>query len=185
MPSAVSFRYATALADTLAGARAGIPAPDPETVAAQLHDFNQVCYENRELRIVFSTPAVSIDKKKTILAKLATDLGLDSVTTNFLSVVIDHERMELLGDIVEAFQAILHEREGIAVAEVTSARALGEEEKRELGDALSAKTGKQIRMNFSVDPNLVGGVVARIGGVIYDGSVQGFLNRLRAELTGK
>lgn len=185
MPSVVSFRYAIALADTLASPGPGKTAIDPQVVAAQLAQFNAVFTENNELRIVFSTPAVGTDKKKTILTQVTSDMGLDSITTNFLNVVMDHERMDLLGEIAEAFEAILNERLGIAVAEITTARPLEEVEKQELSGALSAKTGKKIRMNFSLDPHLIGGVVVRIGSVIYDGSVRGSLNRLRAELAGE
>jgi F-type H+-transporting ATPase subunit delta len=183
VPSTVAFRYATALADTLASPGAGRPTFDPEKVATELEQFSKLYTENHELRVVFSTPAVSIEKKKTILAKLAPGAGLDAIATNFLNVVIDHDRMELLGEIVEALQHILHERLGTAVAEVTTARPLGEDEQRQLAAALSAKTGKKIEMNFSLDPKLIGGVVARVGSVIYDGSVKGYLNRLRTELT--
>ncbi len=185
MPSAVSYRYATALADTIASPGSGKPARDPQPIAAQLAEFSTLFRENHELKIVFSTPAISTDKKKSILAQITAGMGLDPVTINFLSVVIDHERMSLLGDIVEAFQAILHERMGVAVAEITTARPLEEAEKESLAGALSAKTGKRVRMNFSLDPNLIGGVVARIGSTIYDGSVRGSLVRLRGELSGE
>ncbi|MBI2816828.1 MAG: ATP synthase F1 subunit delta [Acidobacteria bacterium] len=185
MPSAVSFRYASALADTLAAPGAGRPTFNPETIATQLEQFHQLLGESNELRIVFSTPAVSTDKKKAILAKLAPGAGLDSITANFLSVVIDHDRMGLLGEIIEAFQTILHERMGTAIAEVTTARPLEESEQKELTAALSAKTGKSIRLNLLLDPNLIGGVVARIGSVIYDGSIRGYLSRLRTELTSE
>jgi F-type H+-transporting ATPase subunit delta len=185
VPSAVSNRYATALADTIASPGAGKPATDPQAVVSQLAEFNKFFSESSELRIVFSTPAVSADKKKAILAQVTAGMGFDPVTVNFLSVVIDHERMALLGEIAEAFQAILHERMGITVAEITTARPLEEAEKAALAGALGAKTGRQVRMNFSLDPNLIGGVVARIGSTIYDGSVRGSLVRLRGELAGE
>lgn len=175
MPSAVSFRYAEALADAVAGPVQGKPGKDPQAIAAQLAEFNQVFNENNELKIIFSTPAVSAEKKKAILAQIAKGMGLDSVARNFLSVVIDHDRMPLLGEIVEAFQNLLNERLGVAVAEIASARPLRDEEKQELAGALRAKTGKQIQLNFSLDPKLIGGVVARIGSTIYDGSVRGSL----------
>lgn len=185
MPSAVSFRYAEALADAVAGPVVGKAARDPQTIAAQLVEFDKVFEQNNELKIVFSTPAVSAEKKKAILAQVTQEMGLDPLTRNFLNVVIDHERMNVLSEIVEAFQELLNERLGVAVADVSTARPLREDEKQELAGALRAKTGKQVRMNFSLDPNLIGGVVARIGSTIYDGSVRGSLERLRAELVGE
>ena len=182
MPSAVSFRYANALADIVAAPVSGKPAHDPQSIAGQLERFQSVFSQNHELRIVFSTPAVSGEKKKKILGQIAPSIELCPVAVNFLSVVIDHDRMALLGEIIEAFHAILNERLGVAVAEISSARPLEEAEKAALSGALNAKTGKQVRMNFSLDPKLIGGVVARIGSTIYDGSVRGSLDRLRAEL---
>ena len=181
MPSAVSFRYARALADTVGNQAAR----DPQAIASQLEEFHALLSGSGELRILFSTPAVTAEKKKAVLAELAQAMGLEPVTRNFLNVVIDHDRMGLLGEIAEAFEALLNERLGIAVAEVTAARPLEEAEKQELTSALAAKTGKQIRLNFSLDPSLVGGIVARVGSTIYDGSVRGQLRRLRAELVGE
>ena len=182
MPSAVSFRYANALADIVAAPVAGKLVHDPQAITAQVERFHSVYRENSELRIVFSTPAVSAQKKKKILGQIAPSLELSAVAVNFLSVVIDHDRMALLGEFIEAFQAILNERLGVAVAEISTARPLEEAEKTALSGALNAKTGKHVRMNFSLDPKLIGGVVARIGSTIYDGSVRGSLDRLRAEL---
>ena len=91
--------------------------------------------------------------------------------------------MIFLGEITEAFGALLDERLGVALAEITSARALDETEQKQLADALHAKTGKQVRMNFSLDRDLIGGIVARIGSTIYDGSVRGQLERIRGKLT--
>ena len=185
MPSAVSFRYARALVDSVTGPTAAGPTRDPQGVASQLTAFHDLFTANNDLQILFSTPAVTADKKKSILAELAPAIGLESLARNFLNVVIDHDRMQLVGEIVEAFQALLNERLGIAVAEVTTARPLDEAEKRELAGALSARTGKQVRMNFSLDPELLGGIVARIDSTIYDGSVRGNLQRLRADLIGE
>jgi F-type H+-transporting ATPase subunit delta len=134
------------------------------------------------LRFLFSTPAISAEKKKTVLAELAPLLGLNPVARNFLSVVADHDRMNLLGEIREAFESLLDERMGVAVAEITTARPLEDAEKQELMAALRARTGKQVRMSCSLDPGLIGGVVARLGSTIYDGSVRGQLLRLRAVL---
>jgi F-type H+-transporting ATPase subunit delta len=107
---------------------------------------------------------------------------LDQLTKNFLNVVIQHDRMSLIGEIAAAFRTLLDERTGVAVAEITTARPLDDTEKQELAAALKARTGKQVRMNFALDPALIGGVTARIGSTIYDGSVRGQLARLRDEL---
>lgn len=184
MPSAVSFRYARALVDVVAGPGADLAARDPRKIADHLAQFDALLQQNPELRILFGTPAVVAEKKKNVLAQIVPLLGLDPLAGNFLNVVIDHDRMNLLGEIREAFESLLDDRLGIAVAEVTTARPLGESERQQLAAALHARTGKQVRMNFSLDPSLIGGIIARLGSTIYDGSVRGQLHRLRATLAG-
>lgn len=182
MPSTVSLRYARALVDALTGQRAGVSPAALEAVPDQLDAFESLLRENADLRILFSTPAISTVKKRAVLAELAPRLGLDPLTKNFLSVVIHHDRMNLIGEIAAAFRTLLDERTGVAVAEITTARPLDETEKQDLAAALAARTGRQVRMQFSLDPALIGGVTARVGSTIYDGSVRGQLARLRADL---
>ena len=181
---AVAFRYARALADVVTTPRADAAQQDPKVITAQLAEFKDLLAQNPDLQILFSTPAVPAAKKKAVLAELSPLMGLAQVVQNFLSVVLQHERLGLLGEIVEAYESLLNERLGIVVADITSARALGDAEKQQLLQALHAKTGKQVQMNFSLDPALISGVVARIGSTIYDGSIRGQLARLRSELTG-
>lgn len=185
MPSAVAFRYARALVDVVTGPNAAQAGPEPRAIAVQLAEFGDLLQKNRELRVLFSTPAVSTSKKKAILSELAAHLGLAPLTKNFLNVVIQHERMNWLPDITEAFTVLLDEHLGVVVAEVTTARPLPEEERQGLMAALESKTGKQVRMKLSLDPTLMGGVMARIGSTIYDGSVRGQLERLRTNLVGE
>ena len=182
MPSMVSVRYARALVDTLLGQRAGVPASAAESIAAELDAFQALLEENPELRILFSTPAISTSKKRMVLAELAPRLGLTPLTRNFLSVVIQNDRMNLLAEIAAAFRTVLDERLGVAVAEITTARPLDEAEKQALAGALRTRTGREVRMKYSLDPAVIGGAVARVGGTIYDGSVRGQLERLRADL---
>lgn len=185
MPSAVSLRYARALVDTIAGPGATVAVRDPETVTAQLEAFHSLLQENAELRVLFSTPAIAAAKKRAVLGELAARLELEPLTRNFLNVIVHHDRMNLLGEIAASFRMLLDERLGVTVAEVTAARTLEEGEKEELARALSARTGKQVRMTFSLDPTLIGGLMARIGSTIYDGSVRGQLERLRAGLVAE
>jgi len=112
-------------------------------------------------------------------------MGVHPLAQNFLAVVLEHDRFVLLGEIVEAFELLLNERMGIVVAEVSSARELGDAEKQALETALRQRTGKQVQMSYSLDPALIGGVTAQVGSTIYDGSVRGQLERLRAELAGQ
>jgi F-type H+-transporting ATPase subunit delta len=185
MPSAVAFRYARALVDVVTAPGAAAPPCDPRAVGSQLAEFEQVLRQNAELQILFATPAIPTAKKIAVLGSLAPMAGLEPLAQRFLSVVLQHERISLLAEITEAYQLALNERLGVVVAQVTSARPLGEAERQQLSSALRARTGKQVQMTFALDPGLIGGVVAQVGSTIYDGSVRGHLERLRAELASQ
>ena len=182
MPSRVSLQYARALVDALLGQRAGVPASAAKSIPAELEVFHALLAENAELRILFSTPAIPTSKKQAVLTELAARLELTPLTRNFLNVVIQHDRMNLLGEISAAVRTLLDERLGMAVAEITTVRPLDDAEKQELAEALRARTGREVRIRYSLDPSLIGGVLARVGSTIYDGSVRGQLERLRAGL---
>jgi F-type H+-transporting ATPase subunit delta len=154
-------------------------------LASQLQEFSQLMQQNAELRILFSTPAIPMNKKLAVLSGIAPRTGIQKVAQSFLSVVLEHERFPVLGEIVDAFELLLNERLGIVVAQISSAHALGDAEKQELEKALRVRTGKQVRMRFSIDSGLIGGVTAQVGSTIYDGSVRGQLDRLRSELAGR
>jgi F-type H+-transporting ATPase subunit delta len=89
----------------------------------------------------------------------------------------------MLNEMSEAFELALDERLGFARAEVVSASAVDEKRSAELESELSRLTGKRMRLRFRVDPELLGGVTARIGSTLYDGSLRGQLQQLRRELT--
>jgi F-type H+-transporting ATPase subunit delta len=87
-----------------------------------------------------------------------------------------------LDEINERFDAVLQERSGVVLAQITSARELPENEKSELQSNLERLTGKRVNINFGIDENIIGGVVTRIGSTVYDGSVRTQLQNLREQL---
>lgn len=177
MPSSVSFRYAKALADLADGSQA-------DAIAGQLNSFVAALEESGDLRTAIQSPAVPPQAKRAVVMRLSQTLGLSDLVRRFLLVLIDHQRMAILDDIREAFESVVDERMGIVRADVSSARALDETERHKLTGSLGRLTGKQVRSRFRVDPNLIGGVVARIGSTVYDGSVKGQLQALKERLTG-
>ena len=97
-------------------------------------------------------------------------------------MVIDHRRVAEFGSIVEAFETLLDERLGFVRADVSSAHALTDPQRASLEAQLSRLSGRTAKVKFSTDPALLAGVVARVGSVVYDGSVRGQLERLRVKL---
>jgi F-type H+-transporting ATPase subunit delta len=159
-------------------------AVDPQGVTAELESFEQAMAACADLRIALESPVVPPARKRAVVGQLAGLLPLSSLVRRFLFVVIDHRRLEMVRDVREAFEAVSDERMGIVRADVASARPLGPVERQELLDALGRLTGRQARARFRVEDGLIGGVVARIGSTVYDGSIRGQLKGLRQRLAG-
>jgi F-type H+-transporting ATPase subunit delta len=183
MASAVANRYARALVDVVMAP--GSPLK-PEDAVTQLRAVDAIFQESAELRNAMLTPAIQNSRKRAVLAKLIEEAGGGSpLIRNFTYVLIDHRRIGIIAEIREAFELQVDERLGFARAEVTSAVPLDHHLGANLESELSRLTGKRMRLRFDVDPALLGGVVARIGSTVYDGSVRGELRQLAKKLAGQ
>ena len=178
--SAIVQRYASALADVVTSPAASV---SPHDALTQLRAFDALAQESHELRTALESPAVSPSRKRAVVGRLVQDLGLSVVIRNFLFVLSDHRRLASLHEIVESFDIQLDERLGFIRAEVSAAQELDHSQLDALSAKLGKLTGKQIRMKFKVDPSLIGGVVARVGSTVYDGSVRGRLDSLSKHLS--
>ena len=177
--SAVASRYANALADVVTAASSPLR---PETALAELQAFETTLRYSPELENALVTPAVPAGRKKAVVNRIADALQLSRIPRNLLFVLIDHRRIASLAHIVETLEVVLDERLGFARAEVSSPRELLGEQRAAINSRLEQLTGKRIRMRFAVDDSLIGGVVARIGSTVYDGSVRGELAALGRRL---
>ena len=157
----------------------------PEDAVAQLRAVDAIIQGSPELRNALLTPAIQNSRKRAVMAKLLEQAGGGSpLIRNFTYVLIDHRRITMMGEIREAFELEIDQRLGFARAEVTSATALDHRVSANLETELSRLTGKRMRLRFDVDPALLGGVMARIGSTVYDGSVRGELLQLGRKLAG-
>ena len=177
--SVVVNRYANALADVVVSPSAGIEAP---VAIEQLKSFGAVVDGSLELRIVLASPAVSSARKRLVIRRLADTMNLHRVIKNFLLVLTDHRRAGALREVIDAFDIVLDERLGYLRAEVSSASELAGPQKDQLAVELERLASSKVRMKFSVDPSLIGGVTAKVGSKVYDGSVRGRLAVLRQRL---
>jgi F-type H+-transporting ATPase subunit delta len=182
MASAVANRYARALVDVVMAPGSALK---PEDAVTQLRAVDAIIRESPELRTALATPAIQNSRKRAVMAKLLGKAGGSPLVRNFTYVLIDHRRIAIVGEIREAFELQLDERLGFARAEVTSAAPLDQRVGVNLESELSRLTGKRMRLRFEVDPALLGGVVARIGSTVYDGSLRGELRQLAKKLTGQ
>jgi len=174
--SRVAQRYAAALADVV------LEHKESQPVGAGLSAFLQGWQESPDLRNVLLSPGVSYEAKHVLLDKLGEAMQLAPTALNFIHVVLQHRRLEALPEIRNEFEEELRRRLGMALAEVSSAAEMNEQEKSELQSALEKLTGKRIEANYRVDAGLIGGAMVRIGSTIYDGSVRERLNRLQTRL---
>ncbi len=170
-------KYAHALAEVVASA--GL---DASAAQAQLKEFSETFAERRELREVFEDPSVPSEQKLSVLDVLAERLGLMREVRNFIAVIMDHQRLGGLNEILAAYDQVAETNKGIVDAEVTSARELNGEDRAELESQVAKLAGSAVRITYGLDGALLGGAVVKIGSTVYDGSVRAQLAQMKRGL---
>jgi F-type H+-transporting ATPase subunit delta len=135
------------------------------------------------LRAVFENPSVSAETRRSVLRDIAEQSGMNPIVRDTLLLVSDRRRLPHLQEIVDAFEWLAEKRAGHVRAEIVTATELSKEYFDGLQRTLEQATGKQVVLTTRVDPSIIGGVVARVGDRVYDGSLQYQLNELRDELS--
>lgn len=174
--TAVARRYAKAFAEMY---------KEPallETMSAQLKEFAEVFGREKSLRTVMLHPAVSIREKANALRKIARKLNTLEQTAHVLSHLLKKGRLPLVKLVSDEFEKISNDMLGKVRVEVTTATLISDSDRTTLGAKLTEVFGKEAVIELKVDPSLIGGIVARIGSVIYDGSIKNQLMALRAGL---
>lgn len=175
----VARRYASALADVVIERR------EEREVQNEINAWASMITQNPQLKEVFANPTIVYDHKRAVLEDLLARSRVRETTASFLRVLLKNQRLAQLPEIAERFGQILDERGGVVAAEITTARPIPEELKKALHDTLASATGRTVRLTFATDEAIIGGLVARIGSTIFDGSVESNLERLAAGLTGQ
>lgn len=175
--AAIASRYARAFADVVFERKL-----DAAKSLADLHTLADLVRSSSDLRKTWDNPSISAQQKHGVLDAMIGRLGASKEVRNFVAVVIDHRRSNDLAAIVRQTEQEINDRLGFAEAEITSARALGDSEKKNLEQQVQRMTGKSLRARYAQDASLLGGAVVRVGSTIYDGSIQGQLKRLREQI---
>jgi F-type H+-transporting ATPase subunit delta len=175
----VARRYAEALAD-VAGERGKV-----DEIGAELRGFAEMVSTNRELQEVFASPIISNDDKRGVLDALIAGARPGAAVANLLRLLLKNNRLQVIRDVYDAFTKIVNERQGTVVAEVTSAGDVGESEREALKSRLEEMTGKQVELHFKTDSSLIGGLVTRVGSVVYDGSIRTQLEGIKQKMMGE
>jgi F-type H+-transporting ATPase subunit delta len=180
--AAYTARYARALADVIFSPPPGRERVSPEEALPQLNDFAAAWHESADLRELFLDPSFPASQKVAILDKLNTRLKMSGVVRNFIAVLINHDRLEALEEVLSDFRHEMNVRLNIAEVEVISARRLDEPERKSLEAQIAGLTSAAISAKFREDPSLLGGVIVKVGSTVYDDSIRGRLLRLKEQL---
>jgi F-type H+-transporting ATPase subunit delta len=145
----------------------------------ELDAFTAIFQSEKHLREVLRNPTFNAPRRQAIVKEISTRLKLSPVTINFLQLLVDKDRMMYLPDVAALYRELVDEAAGRARVKLVSAQDLAKKKIEELTQGLQALVGKQVIMEVETDAALIGGVVARIGDTVYDGSVKTQLARLK------
>jgi F-type H+-transporting ATPase subunit delta len=175
--SAAARRYARALF-ALAREDGAIDA-----ARAELARFSAQLEATPELRAALFRPLHPVAERRAVLRRVAQNAGLSRNVQNFMLYLIDQRRIVDFDAIVAEYERLADDAAGRLAAEVVSASPLRDEQRERLRRALATRVGREVELEVKVDPALIGGAIARVGGLVFDGSLRTQLSQLRDNLT--
>ena len=171
-------RYASALFDLARDQR------QIESVGKSLEALSQALVDSKDFNELVTSPLVSREEASKALAAIAPDLGLDPVTTNFLGVLARNGRKNQLQNVIRAYRRLAAEHRGETTADVITARPLNDDQAAQLKQQLRARAGRDVTIDATVDPAILGGIVVKLGSQQIDASIRTKLNRLAQAMKG-
>jgi F-type H+-transporting ATPase subunit delta len=171
-------RYASALFDLAREQR------QIESVGKSLDVLSQAISGSNDLAEMIDSPLVSREEAGKALAALAPQLGLDLTTTNFLGVVARNGRKGQIRSIIDAYRRLASEHRGETRADIVTARPLNDDQLAQLRQQLRTRAGRDVNIDATVDPNILGGIVVKLGSQQIDASIRTKLNRLAQAMKG-
>ena len=171
-------RYATALFELARDER------QLEAVGASLAALGRALGESDELRELTTSPLIGRDDAVKGVGAVAAAMELDPLTSNFLGVLARNRRLSQLPNVIRAFNQLAARHRGETTAEVTSARPLDDDQLAALKARLRTRLGRDVSVDLSVDPAILGGLVVKVGSQMIDGSIRTKLNNLAQMMKG-
>lgn len=176
--SVVDLRYARALAAVISDQKLDLIATQ-----GQLNDFANLLEESAELREVLNNPSIPESQKIKVVDALSARLGSSRPVRNFIAVLMHHQRLHELPQMINAYATIADEDTGVAEVEITTARPLDADNRRLLEQQVARLAGEpRVQATYHEDPSLLGGAVVKLGSTVYDGSVRAQLEQMRQRL---
>jgi F-type H+-transporting ATPase subunit delta len=172
----VARRYAKALL------MIGVEQKKVEPLRAQLSQLAGLFRDSAELRVVLLNPSIRLEERKAVMQQIVDRVKVDPIMRNFAMLLLDKDRFRYCEAISMEFNRMADELEGVVRAKATSAKALNIAQRASVKKALEELTGKRVELEVDTDPALIGGVVARVGSIVYDGSVRTQLEMLKESI---
>jgi F-type H+-transporting ATPase subunit delta len=152
---------------------------DPDRAGKELAGLAMVLEREPKLLEVLSSPAVPSEKRVSVVERMLASAKATAETVNLARLLTSNDRIGLAGEVSEAYQRLVLEHRQIQPGEVTSAQPLTEAQRRKLSESLGRALGKTMELSYRTNPDLVGGVVVRLGNRVYDASVTTQLRKFR------
>lgn len=175
--SIVSLRYAHAFNDV-----AMSNSLDVVAAQQQLRDFASTLAGSHELREFLNNPSIATPEKLKIVDAIGARIGFLPQVRNFVAVIMGHERLNELDEILVEYAVVVDQQTSVHEAEVTTARPLNDQDRVDLEAQIASLAGGSVRTTYHQDEALLGGAVVRIGSTVYDGSVRAQLQQLKEKL---
>jgi F-type H+-transporting ATPase subunit delta len=165
-------------------ARALFEVAKERDILDEIHDdlgaFTEALEENRELAVFFFSPYFSSEEKKDGLERAVT--GADPIFMNFLETLLERHRMPVIFRMRARFEQLWDEENKLLPVEITSSVELDKEIVAQIGDRIGEQTGQKVELSSKVDPDILGGLVVRVGNFVLDASIRNRLNQLRKQV---
>lgn len=175
--ASVAPRYARAFAEVADASHL-----DTVVTQQQLRDFAQTLADSGELREILENPSIEMAGKLKVLDALAGRMAMFPQVRNFIAVILEHQRLAELDEILTEYKQVSDEHAGATEARITSARPLNTEDRAQLEAQIAKLAGARVSASYAEDATLLGGAVVEIGSTVYDGSLRAQLQQLKQKL---
>jgi F-type H+-transporting ATPase subunit delta len=155
-----------------------------EQVERDVASFQALLEGSPDLARLVRSPVISAEAQARALVAILAKVGISGLTGNFLSLIVRNRRLFAIGDMLRVFQALLARERGEVNADVTSAHPLSQEQMQVLSDSLQTSIGKHVQIRTGVDPNLLGGLIVKVGSKMIDSSLRTKLGNLKVAMKG-
>jgi F-type H+-transporting ATPase subunit delta len=169
---AAALRYASALVDTAIQAKA------LEAIEKDLKDFEAMISASPDLQNLIRSPLFNRNQQRAAVTAIAEKAGFNSLTRNFLSLLAENRRMNIVSAVISAVKKAIQKHRGEVSASVKAAYPLTAEQTKALQEALGKATGRTVALNVDIDKTLIGGMIVTVGSKMIDDSVKRKLERL-------